>query len=47
MITQENLVEIHVLYRQGYGIRAIARKLGMIHGITTRHSPKLVSSVQN
>ena len=29
MITQENLVEIHVLYRQGYGIRAIARKLGL------------------
>lgn len=29
MITQEMLVEIHVLHRQGHGIRAIARILGV------------------
>lgn len=29
MITQELLVEIHVLHRQGHGIRAIARTLGV------------------
>ncbi len=29
MITQEILVEIHVLHRQGHSIRGIARKLGL------------------
>jgi len=29
MISQETLVEIHVLHRQGRGIRAIARILGV------------------
>ncbi len=29
MITQETLVEMHVLHRQGHGIRSIARILGV------------------
>ena len=29
MLTQEIFMEIHVLHRQGHGIKAIARKLGI------------------
>ena len=29
MMTQETIVEVHVLKRQGLGIRAIAEKLGI------------------
>lgn len=36
MITQEILVEIHVLHRQGHSIRAIARSLGISRN-TVRH----------
>lgn len=37
MITQEILVEIHVLYRQGHGIRAIARQLGVSRNTVRRY----------
>ena len=37
MITQEILVEIHVLHRQGHGIRAIARKLGLSRNTVRQH----------
>jgi transposase len=29
MLTKEIFVEIHALHRQGYGVKAIARKLGI------------------
>ncbi|WP_138944283.1 helix-turn-helix domain-containing protein, partial [Vibrio scophthalmi] len=36
MINQEQLVEIQVLYRQGYSIRRIARELNISRN-TVRH----------
>jgi transposase len=37
MITQETFVEIHVLHKQGLGIRAIARKLGLSKNTVRRY----------
>ena len=37
MITQETYVTIHVLHKQGLGIRAIARKLGLSRNTVRRH----------
>ena len=37
MLTQETLVEIHVLHRQGQSIRAIAQKLGVSRNTVRRY----------
>lgn len=37
MITQETFVDIHVLHKQGFGIRAIARKLGLSKNTVRRY----------
>ena len=37
MLTQERRVEIRVLHRQGMGIRAIARELGMSRKTVRRY----------
>tara|TARA_R110001583_G_scaffold177548_2_gene332784 strand:- start:2698 stop:3045 length:348 start_codon:yes stop_codon:yes gene_type:complete len=37
MLTQETLVEIHVLHRQGESIRAIAQKLGASRNTVRRY----------
>jgi transposase len=37
MLTQETLVEIHVLHRQGESIRAIAQKLGVSRNTVRRY----------
>lgn len=37
MITQETYVTIHVLHKQGLGIRAIARQLGLSRNTVRRH----------
>ena len=37
MLTQEQLVDIHVLHRQGKGIRAIARELGISRNTVRRY----------
>ena len=37
MMTQERLVEIHVLHRQGMGIRAIARELNVSRNTVRRY----------
>lgn len=37
MITQETYVDIHVLHKQGLGIRAIARKLGLSKNTVRRY----------
>jgi len=37
MITQERLVEIHVLHRQGHSIRSISRRLGLSRNTVKRY----------
>jgi transposase len=37
MLTQETLVEIHVLHRQGQSIRAIAQNLGVSRNTVRRY----------
>jgi transposase len=37
MLTKENFVEIHVLHRQGHGIKAIARQLGISKNTVKKH----------
>jgi transposase len=37
MLSQEALVEIHVLHRQGESIRAIAQKLGVSRNTVRRY----------
>lgn len=44
MLTQEQLVEIHVLRRQGRSVRAIARELGLSHNTVRRYLRDLAAT---
>lgn len=44
MLTQETLVDIHVLHRQGSSIRAIAKELGVSHNTVRRYLRDLTAA---
>lgn len=46
MLTQEKLVEIHVLHRQGKSVRAIARELGLSRNTVRRYLRDLTATPQ-
>lgn len=44
MLTQETLVDIHVLHRQGNSIRAIAKELGISRNTVRRYLRDLIAA---